>query len=560
MNMVIGADHGGFKLKEYIRELLAKRQIQVEDLGCYSAESVDYPDFACAVAHKVSEGEAEQGILICTTGIGMSIMANRFPRVRAALCLNPRMARMARAHNNANVLVLGGNMVSPEEAEAILTEWLAGTFQSGGRHERRSDKLQTCAPGVTEPVALYDVDPDLYAVLRREARRQIDNLELIASENYCSLAVREAQASELTNKYAEGLPGRRWYNGCEFADEAERLAIDRARELFDAEHANVQPHSGSQANQAVYMAALEPGETILSMSLAHGGHLSHGLKTNFSGRLYHIVHYGVRRDTEHIDYDEVHRLAREHRPQLLCAGASAYPRIIDFKRLRAIADDVSAKLFVDMAHIAGLVAAGCHPSPVPYADYVTTTTHKTLRGPRGGLILCRERYADDIDRAVFPGLQGGPLMHVIAAKAVCLYEASQPAFRRYAEQVVKNAQALATALEAAGARIVSGGTDNHLMLVDLTSWRISGRDAATALDRAGITVNKNAIPFDTQSPFVTSGIRIGTSAITTRGMREPEMEKIAAWIREVLTAPEDEALIMRVRSEVRALTARFPVP
>ena len=560
MNMVIGADHGGFKLKEHIRGLLAERQIQVEDLGCYSTESVDYPDFACAVAHKVSEGEAEQGILICTTGIGMSIMANRFPRVRAALCLNPRMARMARAHNNANVLVLGGNLVSPEEAEAILTEWLAGAFQSGGRHERRADKLQSCAPGVTEPVALYDVDPDLYAVLRREARRQIDNLELIASENYCSRAVREAQASELTNKYAEGLPGRRWYNGCEFADEAERLAIDRARELFDAEHANVQPHSGSQANQAVYMAALEPGETILSMSLAHGGHLSHGLKTNFSGRLYHIVHYGVRRDTEHIDYDEVHRLAKEHRPRLLCAGASAYPRIIDFKRLRAIADDVSAKLFVDMAHIAGLVAAGCHPSPVPYADYVTTTTHKTLRGPRGGLILCRERYADDIDRAVFPGLQGGPLMHVIAAKAVCLYEASQPNFRRYAEQVVKNAQALATALEAAGARIVSGGTDNHLMLVDLTGWRISGRDAATVLDRAGITVNKNAIPFDTQSPFVTSGIRIGTSAITTRGMREAEMEQIAAWIREVLTAHEDEASIARVRGEVRALTARFPVP
>jgi RpiB/LacA/LacB family sugar-phosphate isomerase len=560
MKIAIGADHGGFELKEYLKPILEKHGITVEDKGCSDTDSVDYPDYGCYVAKAVSEGEVDQGIVVCTTGIGMSITANKFPRVRSALCTNPHMAKMARAHNNANVLALGAAVTPDKEAESILDAWLNSEFESGGRHERRVGKISACMTMNADPVAVYQEDAEIYAALRSETRRQRENLELIASENYAGRAVREAAGSVMTNKYAEGYPGKRWYNGCEFVDEAERLAIDRAKELFGAEHANVQPHSGSGANMAVYFAMLNPGDTILAMSLAEGGHLTHGHKMNFSGRFFNVVPYGVDRETETIQYDTLQELAEEHKPKMIVAGASAYSRIIDFKRLRQIADTVGAYLMVDMAHIAGLVAAGCHPNPVPYAEFVTTTTHKTLRGPRGGMVLCQERFAADINKQVFPGIQGGPLMHVIAAKAVCFYEALQPAFKDYQQQVVKNAQAIAAALQDLKLRIVSGGTDNHLMLVDLTSIDVSGKDAATALDKACITVNKNAIPFDTRSPFVTSGIRIGTPAITTRGMKEAEMEQIAGFIHRLLTNIDDDKVIAEIREKVLELTARFPVP
>ena len=560
MRIAIGSDHAGFELKEEIKRLLAARKVEIEDAGCADKESTDYPDFAAEVARRVSEGAVEQGILICSTGIGMAIAANKFPRVRAALCVNPKMARMARLHNNANVLALGASELASKDVAKILDSWFETEFEAGGRHERRVKKVGTLEIGVADPVAVYEADPELYSALRKEGRRQRENLELIASENYVSRAVREAQGSVMTNKYAEGYPGKRWYNGCEFVDEAERLAIDRAKQLFGAEHVNVQPHSGSGANMAVYFSLLQPGDTILAMNLAHGGHLTHGHKVNFSGRFFNVIQYGVDKETEQIDYAELARLAQENRPKLICAGASAYSRIIDFKKLREVADAVGAYLMVDMAHIAGLVAAGCHPNPVPYAEFVTTTTHKTLRGPRGGMILCQARFAQDIDRQIFPGVQGGPLMHVIAAKAVCFYEALQPSFREYAQQIVRNAQKLAAHLEKDGLRIVSGGTDNHMMLVDLRPVNVTGKDAATSLDQAGITVNKNAIPFDSQSPFVTSGVRVGTPAVTTRGMKEPEMEQIAAFIGSVLKAPGDEKNLQSVRREVQELTARFPVP
>jgi glycine hydroxymethyltransferase len=556
MKMAIGADHGGFELKEALKQQLAERHIEVEDVGAFNKESSDYPDFARAVAERVADGRVQQGLLVCTTGIGMSMAANRFAGVRAALCDEPRLARIARQHNNANVLVLGGATVAPAQATAILDAWMASSPDTAERHIRRVGKMDACGIGGE----LAGTDPELFRAVQDEQRRQRENLELIASENYTSRAVCEAQGSVLTNKYAEGYPGKRWYNGCECVDAAERLAIGRARQLFGAEHANVQAHCGSSANMAVFFAMLKPGDTILAMSLAHGGHLTHGHKLNFSGRFFNIVPYGVDKATEQINYDEVAALARQHKPRLVLAGASAYPRVFDFPRLRAIADEVGAYLMVDMAHIAGLVAAGLHPSPVPYCEFVTSTTHKTLRGPRGGLVLCRQKFADEIDKQVFPGIQGGPLMHVIAAKAVCFHEALQPAFKEYQRQVVANAKTLAGALAAGGLRIVSGGTDNHLMLVDVTPLGITGKDAATALDKARITVNKNTIPFDTKSPFVTSGIRIGTPAVTTRGMKDPEMDQIAKLIREVLATPTDEALLMRIREQVLALTARFPVP
>ncbi|HEY8485948.1 MAG TPA: serine hydroxymethyltransferase, partial [Limnochordales bacterium] len=393
-----------------------------------------------------------------------------------------------------------------------------------------------------------------------EQQRQEQRLELIASENYASPAVMRAQGCVMTNKYAEGLPGRRYYGGCEYVDIVERLAIERARALFGADHANVQPHSGAQANAAVYYAALQPGDTVLGMNLSHGGHLTHGSPVNLSGHWFRFVHYGVHPETERIDYDQVRELARQHRPKLIVAGASAYPRTIDFEAFRAIADEVGALLMVDMAHIAGLVAAGLHPSPIPHSQFVTTTTHKTLRGPRGGLILCQQDWAKAVDRAVFPGTQGGPLMHVIAAKAVALKEAQSDGFRAYQEQIVRNARALADALAERGFRLVSGGTDNHLMLVDVhRSRHLTGKQAEQLLDEAGLTVNKNAIPFDPHPPTVASGIRIGTPAVTTRGMREPEMLRIAAFIDEVLSHPADEARRRRIRQEVAELCAAFPI-
>ena len=407
--------------------------------------------------------------------------------------------------------------------------------------------------------SLHQVDPEIARAIDLETDRQARTLELIASENFVSEAVLEALGSVMTNKYAEGLPGKRYYGGCEFVDIAESLAIERAKQLFGAEHANVQAHSGSQANQAVYMTVLKPGDTVLGMSLAHGGHLTHGHPLNFSGTMYKMVSYGVRRDTETIDYEELERLAMEHRPKLILAGASAYPRTLDFARFRAIARASGALLMVDMAHIAGLVAAGLHPSPIPHADFVTTTTHKTLRGPRGGAVFCKEQFAKDLDRIVFPGIQGGPLMHVIAAKAVCFQEALQPEFRAYQQQIIANAQMMAKTLAGEGFRIVAGGTDTHLMLVDVFSKQVTGRQAQESLERAGITVNKNAIPFDANPPAVASGIRVGTPAVTTRGMKEPEMQHIAAWIAEVLRHVEDEAVAKRVRAHVELLTQEFPL-
>jgi len=401
-------------------------------------------------------------------------------------------------------------------------------------------------------------DPDVAAALEGEYARQTGTLEMIASENFASPAVLAVQGSVLTNKYAEGYPGRRYYGGCEQVDSAESLAIRRAKELFGAEHANVQPHSGSQANTAVYFAALEAGDTILSMGLDHGGHLSHGLRVNFSGRFFHVVHYGVKKETETIDYDAVARLAREHRPRLIIAGGSAYPRTIDFERFRVIAEDVEALLMVDMAHFAGLVAGGVHPSPVPFADYVTSTTHKTLRGPRSGLILCREAFAKAVDKAIFPGTQGGPMMHTIAAKAVALREAMTKSFRDYAAQIVANARVLAEELQRHGLRIVSGGTDTHLLLVDLAPVNVTGKAAEEALERAGITVNKNMIPFDARKPTITSGVRIGTPALTTRGMREDDMRRIAGWIARVVKNGEDEDLLRDVRAEIAEFAAQFP--
>jgi glycine hydroxymethyltransferase len=406
---------------------------------------------------------------------------------------------------------------------------------------------------------LRAVDPEIAEILRLEAQRESTGIELIPSENFVSEAILEAVGSVLTNKYAEGYPGKRYYGGCEFVDRAEQFAIDRAKELFGAEHANVQPHSGSQANTAVYMSALQFGDTVLGMNLAHGGHLTHGHPLNFSGRMYKFVPYGVTRETETIDYDEVDKLAREHKPKMIVAGASAYSRIIDFPRLAQIAQANNALLFVDMAHIAGLVAAGVHPSPVPHADFVSTTTHKTLRGPRGGMVLCREKYAKELDKLTFPGIQGGPLMHVIAAKAVCLKEAMQPEFRVYQQQVVRNAQALAAGMAKRGFRIVSGGTDNHLFLVDINSRGLTGKAAQPALDRAGITVNKNAIPFDPTPPMTAGGIRMGTPAVTTRGMREAEMDRIAGWVAEVLEHLSDAATESKVRAEVEVFTQDFPL-
>jgi glycine hydroxymethyltransferase len=407
--------------------------------------------------------------------------------------------------------------------------------------------------------SLAEADPEIAGAIRDELHRQNSGLELIASENFVSRAILEAAGSVMTNKYAEGYPGRRYYGGCEFVDVAERAAIARATRLFGADHANVQPHSGAQANMAVYLTLLKPGDTVLGMNLAHGGHLTHGHPLNFSGKLYAIVPYGVRQSDERIDYDELDRLADERKPKMIIIGASAYSRIIDFARIRQTADRVGSPVFTDMAHIAGLVAAGVHPSPVPYSDFVSTTTHKTLRGPRGGLVLCREQYAKDLDRAVFPGVQGGPLMHIIAAKAVCLKEASEPAFAVYQRQIVANAQKLAGALTTAGFRLVSGGTDNHLMLVDVFSKGITGKLAEAALGKAGITVNKNAIPFDRNPPMVASGIRVGTPAVTTRGMREAEMETIAELITRALQTPEDDRALAMIRAEVETLCRKFPL-
>jgi glycine/serine hydroxymethyltransferase len=487
----------------------------------------------------------------------MSMAANKIPGIRAALVFDEAMAALARQHNNANVLCLGASNTAPDLAKKIVASFLAAQFE-GGRHERRLSKMEPKSHPLSK--RLQTVDPAIADAIFLEQQRQHENIELIASENFVSPAVMEAQGSVLTNKYAEGYPGKRWYGGCEHVDTVERLAIERALKIFGAEHANVQPHSGSQANMAVYFSVLKPGEKMLTMDLSHGGHLTHGNKANFSGRFFEIVHYGVRRDDETIDYDQLQQMAEQHRPRMITVGASAYSRIIDFERMGKIARSVGAYLMADIAHIAGLVAVGLHPSPVAHADFVTTTTHKTLRGPRGGLILCKEQFAKDIDSQTFPGIQGGPLMHVIAAKAVCFHEAMEPAFAVYQQQIINNAKALAEGMIRNRFRIVSGGTDNHLMLVDVGGRGLTGKECQTALDQAGITVNKNTIPFETRSPFLGSGIRLGTPAVTTRAMKEPEMAAVADMISEVLLDIKNLDTARQVRERVRELTARYPLP
>jgi glycine hydroxymethyltransferase len=554
--LAIAADHGGFELKEMLKAGLGKAGFAVKDFGTNSKESTDYPDYAQALARSVAQREQDLGILVCTTGVGMSISANKVPGIRAALVWDQDVAKLSRQHNNANVLCLAGKGTDPAEAEKIVQAFLSSEFE-GGRHERRVNKLET---GALADLPLRTVDPHVAEAIDEERRRQQDNVELIASENFTSPAVLEAQGSVLTNKYAEGYPRKRWYGGCENVDVIEQLAIDRAKQLFGAEHANVQPHSGSSTNMAVYFAFLKPGDKMLTMDLSHGGHLTHGNKANFSGKFFEIVHYGVRKEDERIDYDQLAKMAEEHRPKMITVGASAYPRIIDFARMGEIARNVGALLLADIAHIAGLVVAGLHPSPVPHADFVTTTTHKTLRGPRGGLILCKEKFAKEIDSLIFPGIQGGPLMHVIAAKAVCFLEALSPEFHHYQQQIVTNAKALAAGLKQNGFRLVSGGTDNHLMLIDVGARGLTGKDCQLALDGAGITVNKNTIPYETRSPFLASGVRVGTPAVTTRGMREPEMAAIADMISEVLLDIKNLDAARAVRQRVLELTGKFPLP
>ncbi len=553
--IVIGCDHAGVELKDRIVSYLREAGYEIEDVGTHNTASVDYPNYAAAVAARVMDNPGCRGILICGSGIGMSMVANRFPGVRAALCCGVLEAKLSRRHNDSNVLCLGARLIGVDLAVEIVRVWLVEPFE-GGRHERR--------------VCLFDerngydiflgmVDPEIAEAIAGEEERERTKLELIASENFVSPAVRQAQASVMTNKYAEGYPGKRYYGGCEFVDKAEILARERLKKLFGAEYVNVQPHSGSQANMAVYFSVLKPGDTIMGMDLRHGGHLTHGAPVSFSGKLYNTVFYGVDKDSETIDFDQVEELAKKHRPKLIIAGASAYPRIIDFKKFREICDEVGAYLMVDMAHIAGLVCAGYHPNPLPWADFVTSTTHKTMRGPRGGIILSHLKYAKLLDSQIFPGCQGGPLMHIIAAKAVAFKEAMTEDFKDYQKQVVENAKTLAAELSSYGFRLVSGGTDNHLLLVDLRSRGLTGKVAEETLDKAGITVNKNSIPFDTTKPTITSGIRIGTPAVTTRGMKTEEMKQIAGFINRALESVDNDVELQKLKVEVKEFCKAYPL-
>ena len=555
MKIAIGADHGGFELKA---RLMAAFK-DCEDKGCFDPEACDYPDYADDVAVAVAKGDADFGVLVCRTGMGMSMAANRFQGVRAALCRTVKEAEIARRHNGANVLCLGADVTDEKTACEILSAFLAAPVDDAVRHANRRAKLER-AKRLSDFSYLASADPEIWSAIKAQVVQEDTEINLIASENTSSRAVRLAAGSLLMNKYAEGYPGKRWYSGCLPVDAAEELARQRACALFGAEHANVQPHCGSAANMAVYLATIKPGDTILSLSLDQGGHLSHGSPVNFSGKLYNIVPYTVNRETERLDYDALEKQAMEVKPKILLSGASAYPRTIDFKRIREICDKCGAIMMVDMAHIAGLVAGGAHESPVPYADFVTSTTHKTLRGPRGGLVLCKEQYAKVLDSAVFPGMQGGPLENIIAAKAVCFREWMQPEMKEYAAQIVKNCKAMCKAVQDRGFRIVSGGTDNHLFLVDVKAKGMTGKDAAAALDAAGIVVNKNTIPYDTESPFKTSGIRVGTASITTRGMKETESATIGGWIADILSDITNTALQQKIKAEAAKLVANFPVP
>jgi len=558
--VAIAADNDGTELKELVRSWLTQNGYPFEDLGGCTTEEI-----ATRVAMAIAQGQADSGIVIDRTGLGLSMAANRIPGIRAALVHNAEMARLSREQHDANLLCLASLEIRGKRLKEILDVWINTAYIGENLDNQMQPPPMESNPSTPPAISinkpsLSEADPAIFSAIQNEYARQHDNIELIASENFTSRAVMEAQGSCLTNKYAEGYPKKRWYGGCENVDIVEELAIERAKQLFGADHANVQPHSGSQANAAVYFAMLQPGDLILTMDLSHGGHLTHGHKMNFSGRFYRVVHYGVSKETETIDYELLETQAKEHRPKMITAGASAYSRIIDFPRLRKIADQVGAYLFIDMAHIAGLVAAGVHPSPIPHADFVTTTTHKTLRGPRGGLIFCKEKFAKEIDAQVFPGVQGGPLMHVIAGKAVALGEALKPEFKAYQQQVIRNAKALCEGMKKNGFRIVSGTTENHLMLVDLQPKNVTGKEVQELLDQAGITVNKNAIPYDTQSPFKAGGIRLGTPAVTTRGMKEDEMFDIANLIEEAVENRANPDKIKAIRDHVREITARFPLP
>ena len=559
MRIAIASDHGGFEMKSALVASISG-ECEVQDLGPKSGESCDYPDYAIPVAKAVASGAADFGVLVCRSGIGMSMTANRFQNVRATICTTVEQAATTRKHNDANVLCLGADNIAADQALAILRTFVSTAVDNDERHVRRRWKIER-AQRLSDSSGLMRDDPEVFAAIEAQTRQEDAEINLIASENTSSRACREAAGSVLMNKYAEGYPGKRWYSGCLPVDAAEELARTRACKLFCADHANVQPHCGSAANMAVYFATIKPGDTILSLSLDQGGHLSHGSPVNFSGKIYNIVPYTVDPKTEMLDYDAIERQALEVKPKILLTGASAYPRIIDFKRVREICDKAGCIMMVDMAHIAGLVAGGAHPSPVPYADFVTSTTHKTLGGPRGGLVLCKAQWAKALDSAVFPGMQGGPLENIIAAKAVVFREWMSEAKKGYAQQVVKNCAVMCKTVQDRGYRIVSGGTDNHLFLVDVKKSKgITGKDAAAALDAAGIIVNKNTIPFDTESPFKTSGIRVGTASATTRGMKEPEMVKIGTWIADVLDDITNTEVQARVKREAAALVAGFPVP
>lgn len=550
MKIFIASDHAGFDLKN---ELIKHNKHQFHDLGTYSTESVDYPDYALIVANKLKNHSQSLAVLICGSGIGMSIAANRHPHVRAALCANINEAKLARSHNDANILVLGASTTQVNDAIDMLDTFVNTKFEAG-RHQNRVRKLDNT----------ITLDSQIDQAIAKELYRQQSTIELIASENFASPAVLKAQGSVLTNKYAEGYIGKRYYGGCEFIDEVEKLAIERVKKLYDVSFANVQPHSGSQANQAVFLALLNPGDTFLGMSLDAGGHLTHGCKVNMSGKWFNAVGYGVDRETGLIDMQSVMQLAREYKPKVIIAGGSAYPRTIDFAKFRSIADEIGAYFMVDMAHFSGLVAGKQLSSPIPHAHVVTSTTHKTLRGPRGGIILTNDEIiAKKIDSAIFPGLQGGPLMHVIAAKAIAFQEALDPKFQDYSKKVISNAQHLADTIKKRGYSIFTNGTDSHLILVDLRPQKLTGKDAEAELEKVGITCNKNSIPFDTQKPFITSGIRLGTPACTTRGFGTYEFEIIGNLIADVLDGLTNGSITpdtsQQIKNKVDELCQKFPL-
>ena len=554
--IAIASDHAGFQLKEKIRLNLEENGYGVLDLGTTSEEAVDYPDYGKALAQNILKGNVKKGIALCGTGIGISIAANRFTGIRAALCSNKEMAIQARKHNNANIIALGARSIDFECANKCVDAFLNTEFE-GERHINRLEKI--------ENKILHNEDIDLENAVFNELNRQKYTIELIASENFASRNVMRYQGSVLTNKYAEGYPGKRYYGGCEFVDVAENLAIDRLKQLFGCAWANVQPNSGSQANQAVFLALLKPGDTILGMSLSAGGHLTHGAGPNQSGKYFNAVHYGVKKDDGKIDYDEVRLLSKKYKPKMIIAGASAYSSKIDFKLFREIANEVGAYLLVDMAHYSGLIASKVYPDPIPYADVCTSTTHKTLRGPRGGIIISNNKDIGNlIDKAVFPGLQGGPLMHVIAAKAAAFKEALSDDFKEYSRQTLLNAKAICSSLKDNNFEVVSGETSCHMLLIDLSNKGVTGKLAEKALDNAGITCNKNSIPFDDKSPFITSGIRIGTAAGTTRGFKEEQFKYIGNLISEVIDSlkkSDDEILKTAelVRNKVLDLCTKFPL-